>query len=69
MLDTPEFARDNSLSLASLIDKEYWTITALSRKTGISYLTMQNYVIGYQVANKEDYNKLADIFGWQKWED
>lgn len=69
MISKPDFVVKNSHSTETLRMERNLTTIALIRGTGIDYQAIMRYTTGYQIPDKEDYNKLAKFFGWQLWEE
>ena len=65
----PEFVRENVDLLADFRERRNMKRTKLSELTGIKVDMIEHYEHGYQLPTKANYNKLAEVFGWQKWEE
>ena len=64
----PDFLRHNIDNLSTFRQAKKLTVQELSSATCINYRLVKCYELGYQLPIKENYNKLAEFFGWQKWE-
>ena len=63
----PEFVRDNVDLLADFRERRNMTRMKLSELTGIKLGMIEHYEHGYQLPTRANYNKLAEVFGWEKW--
>ena len=64
----PDYVYENIERLAEFRQKRNLTQQELSTAVGINYRLLKCYELGYQIPVKQNYNKLAEVFGWQKWE-
>lgn len=64
----PDFVTENIYRLADFRKKAGITQRGLAEKLGISISLINGYE-NFSFPPKEKYNKLAEFFGWQKWED
>ena len=64
----PEFVRENIERLAEFRKQRNLTQQELSEGTYITLNLLKAYELGYQMPIRANYNRLAEFFGWQKWE-
>ena len=63
----PEFVIGNMSCLRSSRVIAGLTRLDLAVKSGIHTRSISKYELCVQFPSKENYNKLAEILGWQKW--
>ena len=64
----PDFVVENIYRLADFRKKAGITQRELAETAGIAISLINGYE-NFSFPTKEKYNKLAEFFGWQKWED
>ena len=68
MIKHPDFVMNNIHRLADFRKARGLTKSELAMKLGMSTGSISSYE-DFAYPTQERYNKLADFFGWQKWEE
>lgn len=68
MYRRPSFVTENICNLEHERLSRNMTLLELYELTGIKAATIKQYEAFYY-PESENYNKLAEVFGWQKWDE
>ncbi len=68
MKTKPDFVNANIDSLKELREQKGISRTTLRQWTGLNENLLRDYEEGYRKPMRLNYNKLADVFSWVKWE-
>lgn len=63
----PEFVRKNIAQLLVLRTTRGIMRCDLAKSIGIPEHLLKDYESGYRFSVRENYNRLADYFGWEVW--
>ena len=63
----PKYAAKNMRGLKKLRQKLGVSATTLSLATGVSTGSIAHYELYSRLPQRDNYNKLADYFGWKIW--
>ena len=66
-IERPSFVLDNLDTMKAEREKCGLTQRGLSALTGIQEGNIACYECGYSIPSVKNYNKLAEIFGWEAW--
>ena len=64
----PEYVERNVKGLRSLMESKSMRAKEISLLTGVSIDMISKYEKGQNMPSPKNYNKLAEYFGWEKWE-
>ena len=67
-IERPSFVLDNLDTMKAEREKFRLTQRALSALTGIQEGNIAGYEVGYSVPSVKNYNRLAEVFGWEAWQ-
>ena len=67
-ISAPLFVIENVDEMPELRARHGYTRGDVANQSGVKHDYISQYERGYCYPNKEHYNKLAEVFGWEIWQ-